>query len=326
VDAELRPPPRAAQVGQVIGEGGSTIRGLQDTTGARIDVERNTLRVNVRGRTQAVVDAAVAAVEAKLAEDAGPPRGGGDHISGSVSIGQQQVGQLIGAGGETIRELQASTGARIDVDRNALVARVRGPTTAVVDATIAAIHETLAGGEEGEDDGNFWDGDGDDGKYGEEASPEERQQQRMDYVARHRAANHRAATEKRVDPSDGVAYNRFEFIEACAPRPGFGRVVVSEREAPALFSNMVSKLMNGSTKQQNDRTLALAPSPSQPAPRAALAPADDRTLEFCLIIRELEFFCSGTRWELGSLERSWRSRAGGARGHHAGVRWSPRRR
>ena len=59
------------------GTGGGTIRQLQQDTGARIDVDRDEMVVRVRGWSQDVVDAAIAAIKQLQAEDEGGGGGGG---------------------------------------------------------------------------------------------------------------------------------------------------------------------------------------------------------------------------------------------------------
>ena len=147
------------QIGLIIGKGGETVRELQQRTGVRFDIDRDEMVVRLRGKTEEAVDLAIDAIkELQEADDddddhdggdgGGYGRrgggGGGDVVSGNVPIQQHEIGLIIGAGGATIRELEASTGARIDVDRDEMVVRLQGKTEEIVDAAVAAIKELQA--------------------------------------------------------------------------------------------------------------------------------------------------------------------------------------
>ena len=115
-------------VGQLIGPRGATIRQLQESTGARIEVNSKVSPCSIRisGATQRIVDACVSKVQ---------------DIVHPIQIQllcthPNFLGQLIGPGGATIRRLQDSTGARIDVDSRATppVITITGNTAAVRNA------------------------------------------------------------------------------------------------------------------------------------------------------------------------------------------------
>lgn len=131
-------------VGLIIGRGGETIRDLQERSGCHINIvgeskSVNGLRpVNLIGSLEASTrakdfileivdsdsrgDAPVAPVKKPTGgarTDAPPPReyggGGPDKINDSVFVPSDAVGMIIGKGGETIREMQNSTGCKINV-------------------------------------------------------------------------------------------------------------------------------------------------------------------------------------------------------------------
>jgi len=115
-----------ALVGKLIGKGGGTIMGLQSSTGCSIQVDQNTLsregecrRVTLKGAPGAL-EAAKTAIHATLAaEGTGVvPAGGGGETSTDVSCPPSVVGRIIGRAGETIKLLQAASGAYILVNQN----------------------------------------------------------------------------------------------------------------------------------------------------------------------------------------------------------------
>jgi far upstream element-binding protein len=139
-------------VGLIIGRGGETIRDLQERSGCHINIvgeskSINGLRpVNLIGTREAaqrakdsimeIVDSdsrgeglgggAGAGAGAGGRSSAGPPRndtprrdgpggGGPDKINDAVYVPSDAVGMIIGKGGETIREMQSTTGCKINV-------------------------------------------------------------------------------------------------------------------------------------------------------------------------------------------------------------------
>lgn len=138
-------------VGLIIGRGGETIRDLQERSGCHINIvgeskSVNGLRpVNLIGTPQAsaiakdlimeVVDSdsrgeGPAAKKAQQQpqsysghggrnESHGGGHGGGpDKINDSVYVPSDAVGMIIGKGGETIREMQSTTGCKINVSQS----------------------------------------------------------------------------------------------------------------------------------------------------------------------------------------------------------------
>ncbi|KAG6005480.1 hypothetical protein E4U43_000585 [Claviceps pusilla] len=135
-------------VGLIIGRGGETIRDLQERSGCHINIvgeskSVNGLRpVNLIGTVESAArakdfimeivdsdtrgDGAAAVVVKKSAgapsraeppfRDMGGSSGGGpDKINDSIYVPSDAVGMIIGKGGETIRDMQNSTGCKINV-------------------------------------------------------------------------------------------------------------------------------------------------------------------------------------------------------------------
>ncbi|KAI9155357.1 Far upstream element-binding protein 2 [Paramyrothecium foliicola] len=136
-------------VGLIIGRGGETIRDLQERSGCHINIvgeskSVNGLRpVNLIGTPEAAArakDAIMEIVDSDSRGEAapglskpapsgrrdGPPRdsggggggaggGGFDKINDAIYVPSDAVGMIIGKGGETIREMQNSTGCKINV-------------------------------------------------------------------------------------------------------------------------------------------------------------------------------------------------------------------
>jgi len=133
-------------VGLIIGRGGETIRDLQERSGCHVNIvgeakSVNGLRpVNLIGSREAAArakDLIMEIVESDSkttgGKDAAPPRreparenpygntfgggvsGGGDKISDSIFVPSDAVGMIIGKGGETIKDMQSTTGCKINV-------------------------------------------------------------------------------------------------------------------------------------------------------------------------------------------------------------------
>lgn len=132
-------------VGLIIGRGGETIRDLQERSGCHVNIvgeakSVNGLRpVNLIGSREAAArakDLIMEIVESDSkttgGKDAAPPRrepardnnhgtygggaaGGPDKISDSIFVPSDAVGMIIGKGGETIKDMQSTTGCKINV-------------------------------------------------------------------------------------------------------------------------------------------------------------------------------------------------------------------
>ena len=157
-------PITADMVGRIIGRGGETIRRLQDESGARIQVERDQGQVRIRGNPGAVEMAQRLVQEVIQTAPGllGGPGGGGGYGGGGGGGGMLalagasatvqtmgQEGRIIGRGGETIRELQQRTGCRVQIDRNANVVNITGPSQAAVDGCAREVQDLVQSGRDG---------------------------------------------------------------------------------------------------------------------------------------------------------------------------------
>lgn len=132
-------------VGLIIGRGGETIRDLQERSGCHVNIvgeskSVNGLRpVNLIGPPEAAAQAKELILEivdsdSRNVSEGGPkgrpPKndhfrdnsahngGGNDKINDSIYVPSEAVGMIIGKGGETIREMQNSTGCKINVSQS----------------------------------------------------------------------------------------------------------------------------------------------------------------------------------------------------------------
>ncbi|KAI1159573.1 hypothetical protein F5B18DRAFT_580947 [Nemania serpens] len=133
-------------VGLIIGRGGETIRDLQERSGCHINIVGESKSVNGL-RPVNLIGPHLAAAQAKelileivdsdtrngnnpdASKPARPPKndnylsrdgaqGGNDKINDSIYVPSEAVGMIIGKGGETIREMQNSTGCKINVSQS----------------------------------------------------------------------------------------------------------------------------------------------------------------------------------------------------------------
>ena len=127
-------------VGLIIGRGGETIRDLQERSGCHVNIvgeqkSVNGLRpVNLIGSREAAARAKDLIMEIVESDSKGTPKdrvpaarepgrdagyggggGGGDKINDTILVPSEAVGMIIGKGGETIKEMQSSTGCKINV-------------------------------------------------------------------------------------------------------------------------------------------------------------------------------------------------------------------
>ncbi|KAH8677528.1 hypothetical protein BX600DRAFT_130544 [Xylariales sp. PMI_506] len=130
-------------VGLIIGRGGETIRDLQERSGCHINITSESksvdgLRpVNLIGTREQTAQAKEYILEivdsdsrsvnnggskperphkTDLGRDNGP--GAGEKINDAIYVPSEAVGMIIGKGGETIREMQNSTGCKINVSQS----------------------------------------------------------------------------------------------------------------------------------------------------------------------------------------------------------------
>jgi rRNA processing protein Krr1/Pno1 len=142
----------AHMVGKIIGRGGETIRSLQQNSGARITIDQNfpaghPRKIHISGSPD-VVERAKHMVNDVLSAPTtggrpGPQQGGPQIV---LDIQKGIVGKLIGRGGETIKGLQQATGARVQIDQNALKVTISG-NQAAVDQAHSIVTSIIDGGE-----------------------------------------------------------------------------------------------------------------------------------------------------------------------------------
>lgn len=142
-------------VGRVIGKGGETIKGLQAQSGAHITIDQNfpegvPRKISISGPSGCVT-IAVRLIEELLTGNGGRAFGGGGVGPGQarreVRCPKEMVGRVIGRGGETVKGLQATTGARIQIDQTSTpcVVTITG-NPRCVEAAARAVADVVRGG------------------------------------------------------------------------------------------------------------------------------------------------------------------------------------
>mmetsp|Transcript_13475 Transcript_13475/g.23983 ORF Transcript_13475/g.23983 Transcript_13475/m.23983 type:complete len:700 (+) Transcript_13475:97-2196(+) len=114
----------------IIGPGGLKIAEIQQTSGAKVNVDKNTKSCTITG-SKSEVEQAKDIIVGII----------GSQKKDTIELGKKR-GLVFGPNGETIRKIQSQSGARIEMDRNSTVCTVSGNDTAV-DAAKAAIMEIL---------------------------------------------------------------------------------------------------------------------------------------------------------------------------------------
>ncbi|KAI5371115.1 putative K domain-containing protein [Septoria linicola] len=140
-------------VGLIIGRGGETIKDLQEKSGCHVNIvgenkSVNGLRpINLIGSERAtatarelildIVESDSRGGSGANATSAGPPNrgyeqdrgiqrnggggrgggGGGDHVEKTIQVPSEAVGMIIGKGGETIKDMQRTSGCKINVNQ-----------------------------------------------------------------------------------------------------------------------------------------------------------------------------------------------------------------
>jgi far upstream element-binding protein len=131
-------------VGLIIGRGGETIRDLQERSGCHVNIVGEQKSVNglrpvnligsreaaarakdlimeiVESDSKSVANKDRAPTQREATRDAGygggyGGGGGGDKINDSIFVPSEAVGMIIGKGGETIKDMQSTTGCKINV-------------------------------------------------------------------------------------------------------------------------------------------------------------------------------------------------------------------
>ena len=139
-------------VGSVIGRGGSTIREIQQKSGARLQIVRDNrnsedVSVHITGSSNAVetaknlVDKAISSPPKKKGVALGP-----GEVEVSIELGRA-VGSVIGKGGSNVIRIENETGAKINVERGSTTCQIYGEAVAVakakdeVDAIVQRVKE-----------------------------------------------------------------------------------------------------------------------------------------------------------------------------------------
>jgi len=102
------------KIGLIIGRSGSTIRNIQDTSGAKLQLDsfgEPTRLLRISGSVQSV-DAAKAKVQGLLNQ----PTYGAKIPPKTIQIPSEFVGFVIGKGGETIKRISQETGCRLQIE------------------------------------------------------------------------------------------------------------------------------------------------------------------------------------------------------------------
>jgi len=110
----------------VIGRGGAVIKGIQEDTGARIDIAKGGTTCTITGAEESVANAAAAVKQIMAREDA--------IITEIVDVPGDRIPAIIGKGGSKIKELEAESGANIKVQKETNVVTVRGDSDQVMKA------------------------------------------------------------------------------------------------------------------------------------------------------------------------------------------------
>ncbi|KAI7342594.1 hypothetical protein KC354_g16213 [Hortaea werneckii] len=217
-------------VGLIIGRGGETIRDLQERSGCHVNIlgenkSVNGLRpVNLIGSDRATQMAKELILEIVESDNRGQSVGGGggggsgsnamppsrdrgyggydqqggggggggrDHIEKTIHVPSEAVGMIIGKGGETIKDMQRTTGCKINVNQPS-----RPDVTRKID--LAGNSRSMA-----EAEGIIWE--------------------KVETVRQRDAAAGRSHGRDSSGPSMGGGYDGYSQMQAQPPMPGFGQ-------------------------------------------------------------------------------------------------------
>jgi len=95
------------QVPMLIGKGGSTIKGIQSSTGAQIDVDSNANKVVVTAANDTALQKTLEQIRSAIS-----------FYEAIVQVPSHLTGRIIGRGGETINSIRNQTGVRIDIPKD----------------------------------------------------------------------------------------------------------------------------------------------------------------------------------------------------------------
>ena len=121
-------------IGRVIGRGGETIKRISDESGARLQIERESNEVSAKGDASQleiarmlIHDIVTAPVRQTLAAGAAGASGEAKPEYVVIEIDSQgQEGRIIGRGGENIRSMAMTSGAKIQIDKETKMIKISG--------------------------------------------------------------------------------------------------------------------------------------------------------------------------------------------------------
>ena len=122
-------------IGRVIGRGGETIKRISDESGARLQIERESNEVSAKGDASQLEIARMLIhdiVTAPVRQAPAPGAGAGTSGEGKpeyvvIEIDSQgQEGRIIGRGGENIRSMAMTSGAKIQIDKETKMIKISG--------------------------------------------------------------------------------------------------------------------------------------------------------------------------------------------------------
>ncbi|KAL8917428.1 MAG: hypothetical protein Q9172_005849 [Xanthocarpia lactea] len=162
-------------VGLIIGRGGETIRDLQERSGCHVNIVGEEKSVNGFRPVNLIGTPTAAAVARQLIDEIvesdtknmnaqnannrdmgrGPPMfgGGDDKINDNIVVPSEAVGMIIGKGGETIKDMQQTTGCKInvsqpngrDIERDIGLVGSRAAIEAAKRAIMDKVHAVVSG-------------------------------------------------------------------------------------------------------------------------------------------------------------------------------------
>jgi HrpA-like RNA helicase/ribosomal protein S1 len=115
------------QVGMLIGKGGGTIKGIQQSTQAQIDVDGR--QVTITAVNDRVLQRALAEIQATIS-----------YCEATIQVPSYRVRYVIGTGGSIVKGIRSQTGTRIDIAKdNSGIITIEGKTRAEVERAVQLI-------------------------------------------------------------------------------------------------------------------------------------------------------------------------------------------
>eukprot|EP00750_Incisomonas_marina_P024094 INCI5084.2.p1 GENE.INCI5084.2~~INCI5084.2.p1 ORF type:complete len:1256 (-),score=304.35 INCI5084.2:687-4454(-) len=129
----------SSMFGSIIGSKGATIRRIVEEAGGasvvQIDINREQSTVTIAGKTKEATAAAKAGIKAVIDEERARNM--------VFDIPPNSAGDIIGRGGATIRQIQESTGCRVNLQRDSNRCQITGPDPDEIAKARAQIEEIL---------------------------------------------------------------------------------------------------------------------------------------------------------------------------------------